>query len=197
MSRGIPKKGFRVNDTINPSWFQKNIKPWNFGLKYSHKIQRECEYCGKIFYVHKGVKENKGKYCSHRCAGKITGFQTGCESWNKGKKGLWHTSPRPPEIIEKIRKAKIGIKLPKISGKNHYKWSGGYSRNYILDKDWKQKVFERDDFICQNCGNTGYLEAHHIKSWKDYPELRSEFSNGITLCLKCHYAVHGRKMRSR
>lgn len=32
----------------------------------------------------------------------------------------------------------------------------------------------------------GKLEAHHILSWKDYPELRYDINNGITLCHAHH-----------
>jgi len=158
------------------------------------KIQKKCGYCGIIFYRCKG---NKGKYCSHRCSGKATGFQIGEKSWNAGTSGIFSRSSRPLEVRNKISKTLTGRKRPEISGKNHFKWSGGYSRGYILDNDWRKRVFERDGFMCQNCGDTGYLEAHHIKSWKDYPELRSNLNNGITLCLNCHYAVHGKVMRKR
>lgn len=32
----------------------------------------------------------------------------------------------------------------------------------------------------------GRLEAHHILNWMDYPELRYEINNGITLCHAHH-----------
>ena len=51
--------------------------------------------------------------------------------------------------------------------------------------EWKSRVNVRDNFICQECGKEG-SEAHHIQSWKEYPDKRFEVSNGITLCLDCH-----------
>jgi len=61
------------------------------------------------------------------------------------------------------------------------------SREYF---EWKSRVNVRDNFICQECGKKGN-EAHHKKSWRDFPELRFEISNGITLCLDCHKKCKG------
>jgi len=53
--------------------------------------------------------------------------------------------------------------------------------------DWRKKIFERDDYMCQTCGERGgELEADHIKMWTLYPNLRYEINNGQTLCKKCH-----------
>jgi 5-methylcytosine-specific restriction endonuclease McrA len=52
-------------------------------------------------------------------------------------------------------------------------------------------VFERDNFTCQLCNSRGvYLEAHHIKFWANYPELRFNLNNGVTLCRPCHMEYH-------
>lgn len=76
---------------------------------------------------------------------------------------------------------------------NHWNWNGGIAseRDYVKHtpayKKWVHDVFERDDYTCQCCGLKGvYLEAHHIYNFADYPNLRTELSNGITLCHNCH-----------
>jgi hypothetical protein len=56
---------------------------------------------------------------------------------------------------------------------------------------WRTSVYERDSYTCQKCNKSGIkLNAHHIKPFKQYPDLRLEQSNGITLCEECHKKVH-------
>ena len=53
---------------------------------------------------------------------------------------------------------------------------------------WREAVFKRDDYTCQNCGKRGgKLNADHIKLFALFPELRFKVSNGRTLCnAPCH-----------
>lgn len=48
------------------------------------------------------------------------------------------------------------------------------------------KVFTRDNFKCKMCESKVKLQAHHILPWRDYPELRFDVNNGITLCQAHH-----------
>lgn len=58
-------------------------------------------------------------------------------------------------------------------------------------QDWRKAVFVRDQYTCKKCGKVGgTLNAHHIKTYKDFPELRYEISNGQTLCEQCHRQLH-------
>ena len=57
---------------------------------------------------------------------------------------------------------------------------------------WSKLVKERDNYVCQDCGsiNKRSLQAHHIKSWANFPYLRYNIDNGKTVCVKCHAKYH-------
>lgn len=62
------------------------------------------------------------------------------------------------------------------------------SANYL---EWRKTIFERDNFTCLKCEDTGgRLSPHHLFSFKEYPEKRLEVSNGATVCLDCHKKFH-------
>lgn len=61
------------------------------------------------------------------------------------------------------------------------------ARNNTYYKEWKKKIFERDNYTCQCCGkHGGNLNAHHLYNFSEYKDLRYDTNNGITLCEKCH-----------
>ena len=55
------------------------------------------------------------------------------------------------------------------------------------------KVRKRDQYTCQLClQKASSLHVHHIKTWRDSPELRFDERNLVTLCRDCHLnKVHG------
>lgn len=60
-------------------------------------------------------------------------------------------------------------------------------------RNWRTKVFKRDNFLCVKCGSKKNIQAHHKKLWSKYKELRFDVENGMTLCHDCHQKEHNRK----
>lgn len=120
------------------------------------------------------------------------------------------------EHVEKLRMASRGTRNPffgkKHSIKTKEKWSkirrgrfvGPLSPHWIEDRaklktarkqaydvrylEWMRAVKNRDGWKCRmsNKECKGRLEAHHIFRWVDFPDLRYEIKNGITLCHHHH-----------
>lgn len=94
-----------------------------------------------------------------------------------------------------------GKKRPHISGEKSHWWIKDRTKIKISDKFkedanykiWRKEVYAKDSWKCKifNSDCKGRIEAHHILNWKDYPELRYEINNGITLCHAHH--PRGRK----
>lgn len=56
---------------------------------------------------------------------------------------------------------------------------------------WRKQVYSRDNFQCQwpHCQMKKKLNAHHIYRWADFPGLRFNILNGITLCETHHKMI--------
>ena len=87
-------------------------------------------------------------------------------------------------------------------GKKSYRWKGGITeenqliRSSLRCRRWRTKIFKRDDYTCQECGDKGvYLEVHHIKSFARHPKLRFKMKNGTTMCKGCHRKTDGYKSK--
>ena len=130
--------------------------------------------------------------------------------WNKGKKNEYHLFPNGRVFSEewknKIKIANKGRKLTE-EWKNKIRKNtpkGEKSVHYIKDRtllkvsdkkhldqqyrDWMLNVKKRDDWKCKISSSdcNGRLESHHILNWVEYPELRYDINNGITLCHAHH-----------
>lgn len=154
-------------------------------------VPRPPEVRQKISNAHRGMKFSD-EHRKNLSMSKKRFFASGGHPWNYGKKC--------PQITANNKK--LGLMPPEANrfraGSDHPSWKGGISSertkiyNSAKYKNWRKKVFERDNYICQECGATNglgktvFLQAHHLKSFSKYPELRFKTDNGLTLCFGCH-----------
>ena len=178
----------------------KEKSTWNRQKRYKKK----CLYCEQIFEVRESLKD-KRKFCSTKCHQK---YQVGKKLPSRGGKvkvickqcNKEFTAWRYDIGRKYCSKKCLGLANKiKMTGKNHWNWKGGISPrvlNTVEYREWRTKVFERDNYTCQMCGydKGRILHAHHKKYWANYPKLRFKISNGIALCKPCHEAIHLKKV---
>lgn len=97
----------------------------------------------------------------------------------------------PKGVYNRTEEAKLGLRRAKKLW--HEKNSDPDSKQNYKFTQWSLAVRTRDKFTCQGSGpHKGYITAHHIKDWNNFPALRYEIANGVALCNSCHAREHGR-----
>jgi len=152
----------RIGDAV---WHKRKI-PHNKGTrKFTNKI---CPKCTRQFRT----SVSRIIYCSSDCY----------HSMQKGR--------AMPEYERNKHKGwkKTREQREKIAGSKNPAWKGGTSKlpygcewNRIL----KERVRERDDYVCRICGipeKTHAHPVHHI----DANKFNNKMENLITLCVSCH-----------
>ncbi len=124
----------------------------------------------------------KGHSHSPEVLEKLSKSLKGMNPWNKGLKG-WRAG-------EKHDWMPVGEKHWHYK-KDRSTLAKKQERNDGAYIEWRKQVWTRDSYKCNidNIDCCGKIEAHHILGWAEYPELRYDIKNGITLC---HYH-HPRK----
>ena len=150
-----------------------------------------CLECKKAFSFNSYPSRlERTKYCSNECKWRNSGGQRGDYFKLGGSISEKH----------KLKLIEIGKEL---TGENARSWKGGTSRAYktgyysIEYRRWRESVFKRDNYTCQECGGSEYVTAHHIKSFAHYSRLRYELTNGVTLCESCHSRTDNYKGRNK
>jgi hypothetical protein len=187
-------------------------------------INKICEYCNNPFSI-RLYRQHTARFCSRQCNDLFRDkkVKRTCASCNK------EFSKKPSKIFGNGKSGNIGKFCCRkcygnwISkneqGTNNRNWKGENSiskinqrvRSSFKAKKWRQDIYLRDNFTCQECGKQGSgLEAHHKKLFiillneaKEYLPLMELFqavklynpmwdiNNGITLCRDCHKKIHG------
>lgn len=114
------------------------------------RIKATCPICNNEYYVMPCyAKKKRGKYCSKKCYG-----QWRSTTIRREKHPNWKGDNCIAPIAKRI------------------KWSDKY-------KDWRSKIFIRDDFTCQDCGvRGGELHPHHKDKTFSFDLTHSQLHSG-------------------
>lgn len=142
----------------------------------------KCFNCGKEFHPFGGKTP---KFCSYKCMGESQRkepVQKKCQTcgqefvpWRSTAKYCSHKC------------AGIGITALNKDKYNPKEWerrkAGG--KNNHLDNLWRFAIYRRAGYVCEYCGATGQLNAHHIFSRSNFA-VRWDIENGVCLCVSHH-----------
>ena len=153
-------------------WQKENSLRGKENPRYSQQ-KVKCDYCNKDFEIIYAKLGQYHHFCSRTCQGK----------WNsQNRKG----KNNPMFGIHRF-------------GKDSPNWNCNLTqkereiqRNTVENNQWRKKVYERDCYTCQITGDNkgGNLVAHHLYSYTDYPKLRYDIDNGITITKEVHLLFH-------
>ncbi len=193
---------YKIKDVVQDGFFKNlsgsNNPNWHGGKKPTSKTTHISKHPLHSCLICNTLTKNK-KYCSHRC----------CSQSQQNK-------PHSPEVLARLSEIhkqnhadpNSGYNTP--TGKaNHHRFPRGfnYPKNGELNPNWrggisfepyglefnkelKQKIRNRDNNVCINCGRIGdeiTLDTHHI----DYNKQHNYEQNLITLCKNCHCKTNG------
>ena len=166
-----------------------------------------CQQCSKEFTAYR-TGGRVAKFCSGECYGRYRSENIRCDThyaWQGGKREnvcqnchkTYEWNGKQAYSTFKARK----FCCKKCADVGGFRFTGESHPNYRADArrknrggshhKWVNAVISRDLATCRKCGAKGVeLHAHHVKSYRDHPELRSDFSSGITLCYACHWQIH-------
>ena len=151
---------------------------------------------GRFIKGHKQTPWNKGIPHTEATKEKIRLAKKGKKHSEETKKKMREAKKgKMPKNLLWLHKHIKGKKRPDITGEKNFNWKGGIlSKNRLerirFRKTIQKKVFERDNYTCQICGEKGgNLQVDHIQSWAEYVKLRFSIENCRTVCVKCHYKI--------
>ncbi len=218
--RGLKHKPMTEQGRLNISLSQMGRVPWNKGTAkiYPHRC-KHCEkdfatrkkvqiFCGLSCsglynFAHGKIPPIgvcKGRKLSEAHKEKISKAHMGMNNspWRGGRRNeecrahlekcrqIAHSKPMSLETRIKKSLCMMGKNVTNGNSKIF-----AAIRASLNSKLWREAVFARDDYICQQCGERGgRLHPHHIKPFAVFPDLRFAIDNGKTLCIPCHAKEH-------
>ncbi len=157
---------------------------------YQKGVPKSLETQRKMSLAQIGNKKSLGKKHSDETRkkigkihkGKIVSQETRIKLSKSLRGNIWTIERR---LLWSERKKK--------GGNNN--WKGGITKqNRLIRNTWKYRLWSqairKRDGKCLTCGIGSNLHAHHIERFILNKEKQFDLSNGITLCVRCHYRKH-------
>ncbi len=174
----------RIRTRSEAMTYGKTCKP-DRKIAYQDKAPYIALYKDRDWLFHAYVEENQNaSEIAHTCGSCSSSILNALKEFGIPRKTL--------------SEAHIGRNKGSINGS----WRGGTTperQRFCRTPEWKQfiqTIYSRDNFHCIRCDIpkvTGIrFHCHHLHSWSDYPDLRLDPANCITLCQICHSWVHSK-----
>ena len=155
-------------------------------------VERICNVCGKKF-------NGRAKSCSPECRKE---FKRQYKiQWNQDNKDIISEQKKEYYIQNKEHKKEYHREyyiqnresiIERCSKNNVERYNNDPEfrarvREYYGGEynNWQNNVKVRDE-VCQVCGSSHQLEAHHIIPKSQDPSKKYDVDNGISLCIDCH-----------
>lgn len=179
------KRQYRY-DPVALSVSRKGRPAWNKGLKASTDPRVKLNIERSKISLRKSYRE-----------GRIKNWNSGIKIDRQKHPNMGHHKKHSKESLAKMSASKKGKSAHWNKGEKSPMWKGGVTPEFkkirvsIEFKTWREAVFARDNWTCQKYKiRGGKLHPHHIQNFSEFPELRFEVSNGITLSEKAHKEFH-------
>ena len=224
IAHSVTRKGYKHTEETKEKMSKSAKNRWKghpcsrtqSRVKYVPRVEKPCEQCGNL-------TKNK-RFCSNKCKGlamrgtyPVHGPQRSTHKTMRkvGRAAIICKSCGNCFVVNRSRVGTAKYCSPECNykvmgerqkGENNPYWKGGITPLHTAIRmskeyaEWRDAVFARDNWTCQDCGGkiSGNLNAHHIFSFRDFPEHRLAVWNGITLCQNCHQKSHpGMKLHRR
>ena len=142
----------------------------------------ECKQCGKAFTRQKSnLERTDSTFCSRDCWYKYKDKKVETTCSNCGDEfllGPWYYNQSDKHYCcRECHHESMKNDTPRLD-------AGSEAREF------RKKVYKRDNYTCQDCGEKGNIHAHHIEKRSESPELAFDVNNGVTLCPECHAKRH-------
>lgn len=181
-------------------WFNKLDVPRRSQSEGQRKVSEDeglvevtCEECEDVFGSY---EPERSRFCSKDCY-----IEHQKKRVNLVCEQCGDSYEKPESLASQSRFCSDDCRIEwhKVTfrGENHPNWKGGYEPYYGPSwSEWRRKILKRDDYTCQECGQTNDSNhVHHIKPVREFddPEEAHFDSNLVTLCISCHSEVEARE----